>query len=138
MKNHAFTLIELLVVVLIIGILAAIATPKYQYAVLKSRYSNLKLTAVSIYRAVQSYIMATGKFPSSINDLDISIPEDSYCMLRPGGKDILCSTNGMRYVIDYNTNSRYCVAEGDLQNKLCKEETGYSGNDGWYVYPHII
>ena len=39
--NVGFTLVEVLVVVVIIAVLAAVAVPQYQKAVLKSRFSSL-------------------------------------------------------------------------------------------------
>ena len=73
-NTRAFTLIELLVVVLIVGILAAVALPQYQKAVLKSRYIQAMTMAEAIYRAEQVYFLANGKYTQDLSALDIEIP----------------------------------------------------------------
>ena len=69
-----FTLIELLVVVLIIGILAAVALPKYELAVEKSRAAEGITLARNIALANQAYYMANGSWAEDINDLDLEFP----------------------------------------------------------------
>jgi prepilin-type N-terminal cleavage/methylation domain-containing protein len=78
-NKKAFTLIELLVVVLIIGILAAIAIPKYQFAVEKTKAAQAFSILKILNNATETYHLTHGKYPDR-NDwdaLDITIPHIS-------------------------------------------------------------
>ena len=72
--QKGFTLIELLVVVLIIGILAAIALPQYTRAVDKTRSVQAISILNTMYKAMQVYYMSNNSYPSSLQELDISLP----------------------------------------------------------------
>ncbi len=59
-NKQAFTLIELLVVVLIIGILAAVALPQYQKAVLKSKLAEVVLFQKNAMMATDAWVLENG------------------------------------------------------------------------------
>lgn len=65
--SKGFTLIELLVVVLIIGILAAIALPKYDETLRRTRYHALMPMVRSMADAQKDFYLANGRY-AAINE----------------------------------------------------------------------
>ncbi|MBR2082503.1 MAG: prepilin-type N-terminal cleavage/methylation domain-containing protein [Elusimicrobiaceae bacterium] len=136
--QQALTLIELLVVILIIGILAAVALPQYQLAVLKAKYSTIKNMAQSLAKAEEVYYLANGTYTSNWQDLDITKDKNITCIYYDSPACIDCKTEAMGYRIYLNQSGMpawqaVCFASSDSNSNvtkrrqdLCKNETGTS------------
>jgi general secretion pathway protein G len=68
-NQRGFTLMELMTVVVIAGILATLAEPSFQGAVLKAREAALKQNLFTVRDAIDQYKADRGKYPSALSDL---------------------------------------------------------------------
>jgi len=99
MKNMSkgrlgFTLIELLVVVIIVGILAAIALPQYQKAILRSKFAGLLVSIEAIRKAQQLYYLQHGSYATSLEDLEILVDGTVYTYTENPNSNAECVAQG--------------------------------------------
>ena len=72
-SRKGFTLIELLIVVVIIGILAAIAIPKFRDTKGKSYAASLKSDLRNLATAEEAYFYENANYTTSLSALNVSL-----------------------------------------------------------------
>lgn len=73
-NRKGFTLIELMIVVVIIGILAALAIPRFMQATVKSRQSEAKGILKQIYTMERTFRQETGAYSVDLNGIGVEVP----------------------------------------------------------------
>jgi prepilin-type N-terminal cleavage/methylation domain-containing protein len=100
--NRGFTLIELLIVILIVGILAAVATPLYLGYIRDAKTAEAKAVAGSLWTAIQS---------NAIGRCGIAVPiEEAY----PKAGLIDGKTNPVRWEVTSSTAVTVACLDGAI------------------------
>lgn len=77
-KQNGFTLVELMVVIVIIGVLAAVAIPKFSTALAKACHSEAMNTTEPVRASVIEYYGHRGHLPEKFSDLGFKSPDSLY------------------------------------------------------------
>jgi prepilin-type N-terminal cleavage/methylation domain-containing protein len=90
--KKAFTLIELIIVVVIVGILAMVAIPRYFANVEKARRAEAYATMRSIREAIMGYYAATALYPAGTFPITVTVDNDAIMVVgQPGSRSFTYS-----------------------------------------------
>lgn len=112
-QKSGFTLIELMIVVVIIGILAAMAIPRFMSASVRSKQSEAKLNLKQVYNMQRTFRQGIQVGPSRYGDNGVTATA--------GGRFIEIGVEIMvpaayTYVMVANGNSFSCTATANIDD----------------------
>ncbi len=127
-----FTLLELLVTVVIIGILATIALPQYEKAVIKARTAEAQVNLKAITDAQERYWLMYRTYTNNLRDLDVRVQDGKYyqyhcfdqrtCQASPqtgAGKYPTFEFHMQRGEHANYLGKHWCIGFNDYTNNIC-------------------
>ena len=119
-NSRGFTLIELMIVVVIIGILAALAIPRFMRSTTKSKQSEAKQILKQVYVMQRAYRQEYNAYCLNGVTADATTP-NAFAQI---GVDIMASAR-YSYAMVATVNTFTCTATGNLDDDVT--------NDVWTI-----
>lgn len=119
-NSKGFTLIELMIVVVIIGILAALAIPRFMRSTTKSKQSEAKQLLKQVYTMQRAYRQEYNSYCLNGASASAAAP-NAFAQI---GVDIMASSR-YTYVMVATLNTFTCTATGNLDDDAT--------NDVWTI-----
>ncbi len=108
-NERGFTLVELMVVIAIIGVLVAIALPKFMNQANKAKIASAQATLASMKTSIEVYYADTknNKYPANATEVTSVLEDDGFASntVDPWG-------NKFKYWVDTNRKSYYLWSVG--------------------------
>lgn len=108
MNQKGFATLEIILVVMVIGILASIAVPRFTDITTKANTAKIQSDLTTLDTAISIYYMENGKYPTSISGQLSSYVRDADDVKPPTGAAYIDGTatqiSGTAYAITANFN----------------------------------
>lgn len=127
-SSAGFTLVEILLVLVIIGILAGVVVVNFGGRSTKAMINATRSSIKAVSMAIEMYEVETGKYPSSLQDLTVSIDDQPPYI--KGGMAALQDSWGNPFVLDNAGSSKFVIRSGGPDGTTGSEDdiTSFASN----------